>query len=112
MVLGYSKPLDAIQRHVEEDDSVKHGLIDAIGRKQQTILINESGLYSLILSSKAIIVHVDDEDKTVTMMEAHSQNGNLSQAKTTLINESGLYFLCKALLIYKRNLDRRRELMP
>jgi len=26
-VLGYSKPLDALQRHVDEDDSVKHGLI-------------------------------------------------------------------------------------
>lgn len=52
IVLGYAKPLDAIQRHIEEDDSVKHGLIDSLGRTQQTILINESGLYSLILSSK------------------------------------------------------------
>jgi len=51
-VLGYSKPLDALQRHIEEDDSVKHGLIDSRGRNQQTIFINESGLYSLILSSK------------------------------------------------------------
>lgn len=51
-VLGYSKPLDAIQRHIDEDDSVKHGLTDALGRTQQTILINESGLYSLIMSSK------------------------------------------------------------
>jgi prophage antirepressor-like protein len=52
VVLGYSKPLDAISRHIDEDDSVKHGLIDSVGRIQNTILINESGLYSLILSSK------------------------------------------------------------
>lgn len=52
LVLGYSKPLDAIARHVDEDDSVKHGLTDSLGRNQETILINESGLYSLILLSK------------------------------------------------------------
>ena len=50
--LGYSRPLDALSKHVEEDDSAKRGLIDSLGRKQQAIFINESGLYSLILSSK------------------------------------------------------------
>ena len=50
--LGYSKPLDALSKHVEEDDSAKCGVIDSLGRKQQTIVINESGLYALILSSK------------------------------------------------------------
>ena len=51
-ILGYAKPLNAIAKHVEEDDSLKWGLIDSLGRNQQTIVINESGLYSLILSSK------------------------------------------------------------
>lgn len=51
-ILGYSKPLDALARHIDEYDSVKHGLIDSMGRTQATIFINESGLYSLILSSK------------------------------------------------------------
>ena len=45
--LGYSKPLNAVAMHVEEDDSLKWGHIDSKGRKQQTILINESGLYAL-----------------------------------------------------------------
>ena len=45
-------PLKAITMHVEEDDSLKQGLIDSLGRTQQTIFINESGLYSLIMSSK------------------------------------------------------------
>ena len=51
-ILGYTKPLDAISRHVDEDDSMKYGLTDNLGRTQNTIIINESGLYSLILSSK------------------------------------------------------------
>lgn len=51
-ILGYAKPLNAIATHIDEDDSLKRGLIDSMGRAQETILINESGLYSLILSSK------------------------------------------------------------
>ena len=49
--LGYVKPLNAIAAHVDEDDSLKQGLIDSLGRTQETIIINESGLYSLILGS-------------------------------------------------------------
>lgn len=51
-ILGYAKPLNAIAIHVDEDDSLKQGLTDSMGRIQETIVINESGLYSLILSSK------------------------------------------------------------
>lgn len=43
-------------------------------------------------ASKAIIVHVDDEDKMKQIL-AHSQNGNLVKTATTIINESGLYSL-------------------
>ena len=50
--LGYAKPLNALATHIDEDDSLKQGLTDNIGRMQETIFINESGLYSLVLSSK------------------------------------------------------------
>lgn len=50
--LGYLKIHDAIANHVDEDDSTKHGVIDSAGRNQQTIIINESGLYSLIMGSR------------------------------------------------------------
>ena len=45
---------------------------------------------------KAIIAHVDDEDKRLEMLPqgTDSQNGNVSPtSKTALINESGLYSL-------------------
>lgn len=51
-ILGYKKPTNAIAQHVDEDDALKQGIIDSIGRTQETTLINESGLYSLIISSK------------------------------------------------------------
>ena len=43
-------------------------------------------------ASKAVMVHVDDEDKLKINLTADSQNGNVV-TKTTLINESGLYSL-------------------
>lgn len=50
--MGYAKPLNALATHIDEDDSLKQGLIDSMGREQNAIFINESSLYSLVLSSK------------------------------------------------------------
>mgnify|MGYP003368487976 CR=1 FL=1 len=47
-------------------------------------------------ASKAVMNHVDDEDKQFVMCDiADSQNGNVltGQSKTAIINESGLYSL-------------------
>ena len=51
-ILGYAKSRNALATHVEEDDALKQGLTDSLGREQETTFINESGLYSLILGSK------------------------------------------------------------
>lgn len=51
-VLGYSKPQNAIASHVDEDDTLIQGIIDSMGRTQNTTLVNESGVYALIFSSK------------------------------------------------------------
>lgn len=51
-ILGYNEPHKALQRHVDEDDGMKHPITDSLGRTQETIVINESGFYSLVLSSK------------------------------------------------------------
>lgn len=50
--LGYTNSRAAIARHLDEDDVTKRYIIDEMGRSQETLLINESGLYSLIMSSK------------------------------------------------------------
>lgn len=51
-VLGYERGTKAIRDHVDEDDVYEIPIQDSIGRMQNTPVINESGLYSLILSSK------------------------------------------------------------
>lgn len=50
--LGFAKPFNAITTHVDSDDTLKQGIIDSLGRVQDTTLINESGLYALIFGSK------------------------------------------------------------
>lgn len=50
--LGYSNNRKALLDHVDTEDRDCVTIRDAIGRDRETSVINESGLYSLILSSK------------------------------------------------------------
>ena len=50
-ILGYSNPRDAIKKHVDDEDKGV-AKCDTLGGLQDLTIINESGLYSLILSSK------------------------------------------------------------
>ena len=49
--LGYVNPTKAVKIHVDEEDRIMSEM-DTIQGKRQTTVINESGLYALILSSK------------------------------------------------------------
>ena len=51
-VLGYSKTRNAIATHVDDEDKREAPIQGDLGGTQQTTIINESGLYSLILKSK------------------------------------------------------------
>lgn len=51
-ILGYERPTKAILDHVDAEDKDEVPIQDSIGRMQKASIINESGLYSLILSSK------------------------------------------------------------
>lgn len=49
--LGYSNTADAVQKHVDDDDRLTSQIAIA-GQNRNIVIINESGLYSLVLSSK------------------------------------------------------------
>ena len=51
-VLGYIKPRNAIATHVDEEDKKVAPIQGDVGGTQEMVIINESGLYSLVLSSK------------------------------------------------------------
>ena len=53
--LGYANPRDALAKHVDPEDKRQDdgvAIYDPMGREQHPTIINESGLYSLVLSSK------------------------------------------------------------
>lgn len=50
-ILGYANTSDALKKHVDKEDKGV-AKCDTLGGKQTLTVINESGLYSLILSSK------------------------------------------------------------
>ena len=58
VALGYENTAKALRDHVDEEDkkmgerNVTPSIKDSLGREQYPVLINESGLYSLVLSSK------------------------------------------------------------
>ena len=49
--LGYRDTSDALKKHVDADDKLTRRFADS-GQAREMYIINESGLYSLILSSK------------------------------------------------------------
>lgn len=51
-ILGYAKARNAIARHVDDDDKNDAPFQGVLGGTQTVTIINESGLYSLILGSK------------------------------------------------------------
>lgn len=53
--LGYTNPRKALDDHVDTEDKMQGDGVtirDSMGREQHPTIINESGLYSLVLSSK------------------------------------------------------------
>lgn len=51
LALGYKDTSDAVKRHVDSEDKLTRCFTDT-GQSREMYVINESGLYSLILSSK------------------------------------------------------------
>ncbi len=52
-ILGYANGRDAISKNVDDEDKIGGVVVcDAMGRDQKMVVINESGVYSLIFSSK------------------------------------------------------------
>lgn len=91
-ILGYAKPLNALATRIDEDDSLKQGLIDSMGREQNAIFINESGLYSLVLSSKLPTAKAFKRWITHDVIPSIRKNGGYMTPET-LQSWGGVYHL-------------------
>ena len=85
--LGYKDTSDALKKHVDVDDKMTLQITDSLGRLQETYIINESGLYSLILSSKLPCKAVIQHCKGIRKLGIPSEGGI---QKTNVIPEGGI----------------------
>lgn len=105
-ILGYAKPLNALATHVDEDDSLKQGLIDSMGRTQETIIINESGLYSLILSSKLPQAKQFKRWVASEVLPSIRKHGGYIKGQESMTDEE---LLSKALLMAQSKIEERNR---
>ena len=85
---------------------MKRTLIDSLGRKQQAIFINESGLYALILSSKLDSATRFKRWVTGEVLPAIRKQGGYLMAKQ---GESEKEVMARAMEIVKTTLAKREE---
>ena len=104
--LGYKKPEWAIATHVEADDSAKRGVIDSLGREQQAIFINESGLYALILSSKLPSARRFKHWVTSEVLPSIRREGGYLVARPEETDEE---VLARGILVMQTTLQRRAD---
>lgn len=106
VALGYKKPEWAIATHVEADDSAKRGVIDSLGREQQAIFINESGLYALILSSKLPSARRFKHWVTSEVLPSIRREGGYLVARPEETDEE---VLARGILVMQTTLQRRAD---
>ena len=110
-LLGYSNQRDAVGKHVDEEDKVDGVAIrDSMGRDQYPVLINESGLYSLVLSSKLPTAKKFKRWITGEVLPSIRKHGAYMTPETleaAILNPDTMIQLCTAL---KEEQDKRKVL--
>lgn len=106
--LGYSRADHAINRHCDEDDVSKQYIIDSLGRSQETLVINESGFYSLILRSDMPKAKQFKRWVTSEVLPQIRKTGGYIPISE---EESEQDLLARALLIAQNTLKKKDELL-
>ena len=78
--LGYEASRNAITKHVDDEDKLTHQ-ISASGQNRNMTVINESGLYSLIMSSKLPQAKAFKRWVTSEVLPAIRKHGNYASSK-------------------------------
>ena len=103
-MLGYTNPRKAIRDHVEEEDKTRNDSFLVNGTSP--ILINESGLYALILSSKLPKAREFKHWVTSEVLPSIRKQGGYMVARP---EESDEEILARALQIMHATLQRKEE---
>ena len=111
--LGYINHRKALRDHVDEEDR-KDGVTirDSIGRDQETTFINESGLYSLVLSSKLPQAKAFKRWVTAEVLPQIRKTGGYIPLKDQEGRElSDLEIMCRAMEIMQKSIEQKEQLI-
>ena len=93
--LGYQNTNKALGDHVDEDDKMQGDGVtirDPIGREQHPVIINESGVYSLVFGSKLETAKAFKKWVTSEVLPAIRKHGGyITEDKAKEIESAGVY---------------------
>lgn len=101
-ILQYKDTSDALKRHVENEDKLTRCFTDS-GQSRKMYVINESGLYSLIFSSKMDKAREFKRWVTSEVLPAIRKDGGYMLANK---NDSEEEIMAKAVLIAQKSMER------
>lgn len=111
--LGYKDTSSALKRHVDEDDKLSRCFTDS-GQSREMYIINESGLYSLILSSKLPQAKRFKRWVTSEVIPSIRQHGGyLTQAKVDeiLSNPDTIIQLATQIKEYREKINTQSQII-
>jgi len=107
VALGYKNPQEAIREHVDEEDKGVSKILTPGGRQKMPV-INESGLYSLILSSKLPSAKKFKHWITSEVLPSIRKTGGYIAGQETLSDDE---LLAKAVLVAQNKIAEKNRLI-
>lgn len=111
-LLGYANPSKALADHVDDEDKLNNESLSSLGQRGGWI-INESGLYNLILSSKLPTAKEFKRWVTSEVLPSIRQTGGYIAGQEDM---SDADLMAKALLVAQRQIEQRdkqlQEMQP
>lgn len=108
-ILGYTNTPKAIRDHIDDEDKLTERIVLS-GQNREAILINESGLYSLVLSSKLPSAKKFKRWVTNEVLPSIRKHGAYMTPETlqaAILNPDTMIQLCQAL---KEEQEKRKAL--
>lgn len=106
-ILGYSNPRKAILDHVKENHKMDGVTIrDSIGREQSPVVIDEAGVYSLVMRSKLPKAEEFQEWVTSEVLPAIRKTGGYINGSEAMSDEE---IMAKALMVAQKTIEANKE---
>lgn len=106
-ILGYQNGSRDINRHVDEEDRCKVMVFDG-NQDKETIVINESGLYSLVLSSKLASAKRFKKWVTSEVLPSIRKNGGYIAGQEHLSDDE---LMAKAVLVAQKKIEEKDKVI-